>query len=359
MGRRKEAARLLLAAARARPGSVVGIWAADRLMNILPRRMPLSDEARRLEELIEGIGRSFDRYPESPSLALEFHIEPVSEVFQPYDPLILNLMITNRTPHPLAIDRDGPVRPQVLLFFSTTLARIRAGTIAPTVVSIDRRLRLEPHETLVVPVDLRRYRLGDVLSTRASRGTFVRVKGLINFVATRRGAIEPGLLGSSDWSDTIRIEGTRLSPFWLRGAVAALADPNDPGDMVTLALLGQVSAYQISEEAPPQLFQIVAVARDQIVRTFVQLDGPRMAWVLSTFPPGGLLEQIRLVAQRSDDRLVKMVYLMFHLTGPSDPLLDIARGSDDPHIRRLAEQSSVLFEYIHESNRDRRQQGGR
>ncbi|MDY7108041.1 MAG: hypothetical protein SYC29_05335 [Planctomycetota bacterium] len=205
MDRRRDAARVLLDVARAQPGTLIGIGAANHLVDLLGRRVPLSEQAREMEALIDSIPSSFFRYPETPSLAVGLVVEPVKTTFGPYEPAVVNIVVTNNSPnYAFAIDRDGPIRPEVLVEYTTTLtAQALERVPQAVVVDIDRRLRLDPLERIVIPVDLRCLQLGDALDTHAMSGTIVRVKATLNGVITGRGAVRPMLLGSARWSPTI------------------------------------------------------------------------------------------------------------------------------------------------------------
>ena len=43
------------------------------------------------------------------------------------------------------------------------------------------------------------------------------------------------------------------------------------------------------------------------------------------------------MSRKDDDRYVKLVYLLFCLEGPDDPMIDAAIRGDDPDVRAVAE----------------------
>ena len=135
--------------------------------------------------LIASIPSVVDRFPDEPTLAVSLRVTPAKTTFGPYEPIIVNIEITNNAPMPLAIERGGPIQPQIAIFCSVQMSRERAlPDVPPIIVDFDRRLRLEPREELIIPVDLRRSVLGTVLNERPLRGAMLAVVGILGFRLT-------------------------------------------------------------------------------------------------------------------------------------------------------------------------------
>ncbi len=359
LGRKKDAARAYLDVARSQPGSLLGIWASNNLAEIVGARTPLTEHAREMDRLIASIPGAFFRYPESPTLAVEMTLRPPELTIAPYDPVIINIEIVNNSAFPLALDRDGPIRPQIVLLFSTPLKSLRmAEELSEIIIDLDRRLCLQPKERLVVPVDLRRYALGDVMKTIVLRGTMVQVRGILNFVVTGKGTIVPSLLGSEDKTSTIRIEGRDINNDWLEAAIDAIADPTDPEDLATIAMLCPVVAQPLAvpnqaqlERLPPEVrkavddqFDLQARVRDALIEAFPKLDSAGKAWVLGMMPAefnirpsDRRLTPIREMALNSNEPLQHLSYLLFQISSPDDPILQIASRSEHASVRNLAD----------------------
>jgi tetratricopeptide (TPR) repeat protein len=358
LGSRQDAARALLGAAREQPGSVIGIESANMLANLLGQRVALTDGAARMEQLIGSISPIFDRYPTTPTLALALRFEPAKPVVEPYEPFEMFIEIRNTTPYPMAIDAGGPIRPQALLQFETTSTRpIMEREFAPVVVDIGRRLSLGPRERLVVPVDIRRFKPGQVLDEHPLFGLFLKVNASVNFQIASNGTITSGLLGSDVWSSDMRIDGIPLSARWIEQTLSALESDSEPDPLPALALLGQVLAEfapvaeSVEGDAGEQIGQLMADAERAYIDGVRELDGVSLAWLLGVTPRENLLEEVRVLATESPDRLVQMSYLLYHLTGADDPMLDSAARSDDDVIRRLAKNYEDLFERVEKARR--------
>ncbi|NNF42996.1 MAG: hypothetical protein HKO59_05265 [Phycisphaerales bacterium] len=359
-GERREAARALLQTARAEPGSLIGVWARNRLEALLGTTLPPTPEAEQLATLIDEVPTSLERYPSSPTQLISFAVEPAALSFKPYEPIIVNIIVTNNWSYPIGIDRNGPIRPPVLLLFSTSLGRIgENGALDPVVIDLDRRLRLEPYERLTIPVDLRRFKLGDVLASRAYRGTMVRIKGVMNFLSSPSGAMHPGLLGGEQWTPVFRVDGRNLDAEALEQCIAEVENPVGPETAVTVALLSQMVAITLPETAAEESHAVMERARAALDASYLKLDPVAQAWLLGALPRGQTRPAIREAALASENRLVRLMYLLFQLEGPQDPMLATALDSGDPVLTYVAARSDELFARIIEMNRLANPEGDR
>jgi tetratricopeptide (TPR) repeat protein len=341
-GQHKDAARELLAVNRAQPGSLIGIWSGNRLAELLNRRMPLSSDAKKLEQLIASIHAAFFRYPTEPTLAVSLRVSPAQTTFAPYQPVIVNVEIANNSQLPLAIDRDGPIRSKVVLIPTMSAANVPGlGDLRPVVVNIAQRLRLLPGEKLVIPVNLRIYAIGDIINSLSVNGTILQVTALLNFSVVGEGSLRPGMLGSEVKMPLARLDGLRLETQWLEEMVEQLKSPRDAGVLDRMAQLSLWIGPRAAESMPPETRTLHENARRAFDDAFAGLDPLAQAWLLCVMPAGGTHAEGMLwvlsMARKSEDRLVKLTYLLFHTSGPGDPMLDAAKRGTDPVLRRIAE----------------------
>jgi tetratricopeptide (TPR) repeat protein len=344
-GRPRDAARGLEALTRSQRGTLMGVWAADVLAELVGQRVPPSEQAVRLEQLVASIPSVVDRFPDEPTLAISLRVLPAKSTFDPYEPIIVNLEVTNNAPFPMAIDGDGPIRPQIIVIPTAQISREpRVGKLRPIVVDIDRRLRLEPNERITVPVDLRHGALSTVLNALPLRGATLRVDAILNFIMMANGAVAPGVLGSETKSAPFRVDGVRADPRWIAEAIAAVLEPDSSQDLQTMCLLGHVASGLAGQSgrAPPELRQLVPDTAMALAEAYTKLDAPSRAWVLAVMPKGGILEPLRAMARKDEDKLVKISYLLYALNEVDDPMLDAARRGGDPDVRRVAELMDFL-----------------
>lgn len=345
-GRNRDAAREFLIAVQSQPGSLIGLWTAQRLERMLGQRMPKSEEATRLERLVATVSVQFDRTVDDPSRAISLRLIPRKVTFAPHEPLRVDIEITNLSGYPLAIDRNGPIRSQLLILPSIRSADVASlGNLRPFVIDIGRRLRLAPHQKLTIPLDLRHYQPGDALNNLVVGGGIVRVKTILNFNMTPQGLPVPGLYGQEVEAPLLRVDGFRIGDTWLRESTASMAQagPDSPVELLTrMAVLGHVIAPRLSFDVEPEQQQLISDARQALAEGFARLDPIAQAFVMATLPQGEGnaiegIQPILTIAQKSTDRLVQLAYLLFFSSGATDPMIDAALRGDDPVLRRLAE----------------------
>ncbi len=351
-GRLADAARNLNALAVARPGTLIGVWAAYALADDIGRKPPPSETANRLEALAASIPQVLDHLADDPTLAVSLRLVVPQVAVGPYEPIIVNLEITNNAPFPIAIDRRGPIRPQVALVVAAQMARDRElNELPPIVVDINRRLRLDPRQRLVVPVDLRRGSLAQVLNQAPLRGATLKIRAISAFRMTGPQLLGPGAMGEQVESPPLRVDGVRLSAGWIPQSIAAILQAESLQDLASVALLSHVIVrigYVLKSGKPEELDQFAAAMRgypdpsrlaadaaSAIGETYAKLDPVSRAWLLGVMARSDLLDPVYESANQDQDRLVRVMYLLACLNTAEDPALDAALASDDPVVRHV------------------------
>ncbi|MHC4274191.1 MAG: hypothetical protein ACYSUR_11065 [Planctomycetota bacterium] len=347
VGELREAARDLYAVCTNRPGTLMAVWASDVLAEVLGQRVGPSPLAARMETLIASIPSVVNRFPDDPSLAVSLRLMPAKTTFGPYEPIIVNIEITNNAPMPLAIDRGGPIQPQVAIFCSIQMAReLALPEVPPIIVDIDRRLRLEPREQLIIPVDLRRSSLASVLNERPLRGATLAAVGILGFRLTDASVFVPGVLGSEVSTPPIRVDGIRVSREWIAGAMETALESDTAQNLTTIALLSRVVSLMKRARAADPLGaleefgdrQLENDAAAAVVEAYTRADAVSRAWLLAVMPRHSVaLAPVYTMAQKDEDRHVRMMYLLYCLTSPNDPMIDAARRGSDPDVRAVAD----------------------
>jgi len=337
LNRARDAARHLLAVARAQPGTLMGVWSADMLAEMVGQRVPLTDQARRLNELIESLPRGLERQARQGTTGLTFRIRPGQSTYSPFDPLPITISISNQAVSPLAVDHEGPIRPQIVVFCDVRGTRLLDRPPPPAfIIDIDRTLRLEPGETYTITFDLRDGVVADALDELAVWGANVTVTGMINFHARADGVLHPGLLGSAASTPLIRVDGVRMTEQWVVDTIAAVQAGDDPLPR-DVALLSHLAAEAPGRDGAEPTAQHIDEARAAVLSAFPRLAPLDQAWILSVLPAHDAFEPLLNVARRSDDRHVQMAYLLSCSSGPDDPMIDAAMRGDDEDIRIVAE----------------------
>ncbi|MCZ6835015.1 MAG: hypothetical protein O7G85_04505 [Planctomycetota bacterium] len=335
--RLRDAARHLLGLAREQPGTLLGVWSAQRLTAMVGQEISYTQSATQLIELIESLPHALERYARQPTSALGFRLIPSQTKYKPLEPIYIDIVITNHASMPLSIDRTGPIRPQIAFFPLLRFAgREPDQQPEPFVVDIDRELRLLNGESHRIRIDLREYSVGDFLNDSPLTGASFTMTGIINFHAQMNGALETGLLGSTASISLLRIDGVRVTEEWLRTSIDSIRDDDEP-DQRKLALLSHVVARPIPKSVFEEDTSLIDEARAAALAAYSRLQPDQQAWMLAVMPRSEVFEPLLNAARKSDQHLVKLAYLLFQVTGPDDPMLDAAMRGDDETTRIIAE----------------------
>jgi tetratricopeptide (TPR) repeat protein len=358
-GRPADAARSFYRLATARPGTAIGIWAGYALADDIGQRPPPSETARTLEALVASIPQMIDHLAEDPTVAVSMRLLVPQVAVGAYEPIVVNIEITNNAPFPIAIDRRGPIRPQVALIADVQMARDRQLKELPAiVVDLGRRLRLEPRQRLLVPVDLRRGSLAQALNQSPLRGASMKLKAISAFRMTGPQLLGPGPMGEQIESPPLRVDGVRLTAGWIPQSIARVLQPEVVQDVTLVALLSHVvfridqvlrsgrpeelDQFAAAMRGYPDPARIAADAAAAISEAYARLDPVSRAWLLGVMARCAPLSPVYESASKDQDRLVRMMYLLACLTSADDPALASALTSDDPVVRRVGELMTSL-----------------
>jgi len=342
----REAAEHFLAVWRTDAGSATGLWARARLGELLDRTPPTSETASRLEELIASVPRTIDRIPTEPTRVAAIRLEPLKQVFQPYEPIEVRVIVRNNSNYPLGIAPDGAIRPKVVVQPRIAVANVRISALKAFVIEIGRRLRLEPHEQMEFVIDLRTVGLrndaaGYEISRAGVDGASIELKATLNPLLAPNQVLEPGPLGSNFTSRVFRVNGIRATTEWLEQAIGRFSVVDSWQDVVDMALAAEIIVRQ-SDPIPEELADLIGRAKTSLVEAFARLDPVVQAWLITVMTPRHpSLEGVLQTARRSENRNVQLAYLMYH-AGPDDPMIDAAQRGDDPVVKQAGALLSTV-----------------
>ena len=341
--RTSEASREFLDVARTQPGSVIGVWAAARLKELVGQTVTPSDQAQALNQLIASINVHFDRAVEDPSLAIGMRVTFPKDTFSLYEPLVATVQLTNNSMYPLGFDRNGPIRPQILVVPSVRSAHVeRSGELRTFMIDAGRVLRLKPKESVTIQLDLRNYWPGEAINSLAVNGALLKLRTFLNFAVNPQGAAVPALYGMEVEAPLTRIDGQRLTTEWRDETIGMLRTMSGGDELLRrMAIFSHLIAAAPRIEATLEDRQFIESARIAFGESFAKLDGASQAWILSVMPRGSpkIIEGLQptlAIARSSQDRLVSIAYLVFHAQSWQDPMFDAAKRSDDAKLQALA-----------------------
>jgi len=329
---RRRAAENLLNVAREKTGTLMGVYAADVLSDVLGRSVPLTNRAKSLEELIESVPRTIDRFPSDPRLAVGLRVVPQELTVEAFEPVIVNVQVTNNAPFPLGIRSGGPIQPNIAMIVSAQIVGDHVPMDRrPIVIEIDRQLQLAPGERMNIPLNLDAYHVGREIERNLLQGAILHVRAVSNFQMTQTQDLQPGLLGVEVDAPRIRINGARVDDQWLSAAIDLVSEPDATRDVKYLAMLCHATAGGGSLDQ-----RLVDQASDVIPQAYDKLNDVQRAWMLATVPSEVLPTPIARRARQDTAPLTRLSYLANKTYGVDDPALIAALNSDDPRLKQVA-----------------------
>lgn len=336
LGRNRDAATAFLDVTRGAPGTVVGVWAKDRLEALLGRALPRNDLVRRLNTLIEQLPAHIERFTTDAASVIALRIEPVKEAFKPYEPILIRIELTNRANYPIEIGTETALQSRLVLEPTVTMVGQPAiDQTKPIIVSLARRLRLNPRERMSFEFDLRQQPLSDLFDQFVIVGASLALKGTTNFYVTESATVQPGVGGVVNRSPLVRIDGVRISADWVQKALEEVEQSGANPNLTTIGVLCRTLWIRRGRETPEST-ELYDRTRRTTIEAFGRLSPVGQAWLLSTMPAEEpALESIRQVARTIDHKLVRLSYLMHHVNSSTDPMLDAAARSNDEDVQTI------------------------
>jgi tetratricopeptide (TPR) repeat protein len=316
-GNKKAAANIFLDVARNSGGSIVGVWARKKLEKLVGTTFIIRPEVVQLQELMSGLQDIFDTIVFDPRSVTDLHLVPEKNTYEPYEPLLVQIELTNNTSVPLSIEKNGPIQPLLLIEALVEIPGVELGRVPPIIVPINIELSLEPKEKLQTEVDLRQYWPGKLLNMFPLKSASLTLRAKLNFTAretkNRFGetvlVYDTGRLGTSDVVDSLRIDGVRLTDKWLANAIAEVKTTDTIDELITMVLLTWCvdrdrPVVIVPPLIPPPPNKISPLSDIEIID---QLKKDAITTVLTTFPTLGPISQYFVLATMSEDPSVEAV----------------------------------------------------
>ncbi len=253
-GNKKEAALELLSVAKNHGGTLLGVWSSKKLQEIIGTPFNIRPEVNQLQQFMSGVFQTLNAFIRDPRPPIGIQLIPQTQTFEPYQPILIDVNITNNTTVPLTIASNGPIQPLVLVEANIAITGATKSPTPPIIVLIDRELSIKPRGSLLVTIDLRKHWIGGLINAHPIRGASISLRAIVNFTARETQnrnnnkvlVYETGRLGKKTTPDPIRIDGVRLSDLWLKNAIEAASDATGVQNLITLVLLTWVVGDNVS-----------------------------------------------------------------------------------------------------------------
>ena len=290
LGDRKAAAREFLAIAKAQSATAIGLWSRDRLRTILGSPIVVVDIATDVERAA-ALPKDFLDMMRTGKGQLLMRIQPRIADAAPWDPMIFDIEISNRSAWPISITADGP-----LMDTATVTANINIPgepTVAPpfALVALNRQFAIAPGTSLFVSVDISLTDASMAMRDDALSGAFVSIHPILNWRTTERG-LEPGPLGIEAESALVHVRGEKVTKNWIDKVVADLRDTTRVPDPEKIAALASVVTRDSKDKLlyPPEVRAALADMPALLADAAKRLWPEARAWLIFASPKGGLRE---------------------------------------------------------------------
>ena len=364
LGNTKTAARFWLKIVSESPGSLIGIWARNRLESTLDTVVPQSKQADRLSELISDIPPAVDRILLNRERAYSMLVEPMEDPIGPFDALRYQLTVKNRSGIPLTIGPNGPLKGQIAFLPNYTIIGKQGGIRSSNVVeTISRKFSIDPSEVLEFEVNLSTSQLGRKVNSAVLQGSNIGLKVISNFdYDVQAASVVPGLFSKTASSSLLRVDGVPMGKPWRRDALASARSLDGFQSLKDLALL--LSAARASSDQDdantPEMVAFREEVLDLYTAVYSNADEPVRAWLASMVPGGldfGDFDIINTLIVLDDAPLVVAVTLVNKVWGSnSEPAVKSfitgVIGKRDDRLSDLAKGLSSIIAISDEIDAD-------
>jgi len=363
-GDRRGAARAYLDVARGTPATAVGLWARDRLRELLGRPDLTVVEGAELVEQAAALPIEFTRLLQPESRKVLMRIRSDEFTVSAWDPLRFDIELTNVSGWPLAISSEGPLLDTMSLTAAVNVPG-RLSSLPPfAIVGLDRRLVLPKDGTIVVPIDASLTDASILLRDDPVSGAFLSVHGILNWRTTATG-LEPGPLGAEVESTVVHVRGVRLERSWIDARLAELADHARAPDPETIAMLAHVlkhaarrgdaldasvrdalpavgpaiadAAARLWPEARAWLvFATPHAATDEGAESLEALDPETAARIRGADVLVPELRPLAAVLREDPSPITRLAWISVRSLQPEDAVLEATLGMDPPELAEFA-----------------------
>ncbi len=324
--------------------SMAGIVAARRLIKMGKIVNPTGDGVA-LRVLVDDLPRQLwtPALRVSPWIRTKLRVVPGS--FGYLQPMIGHVTIRNATRLPLSVGPGGAVQSVLMVMCSPSIRTEPLGMLQPTFFNMGRRLTLQPGASIEADIRLDRFDLGQLATQYPTSTITYSAAAMLDPRPLPNGGVVPGPLGSNHSVGSLQVRGLPATPNNLQLWIKDL-DGTDPAVRAVAISRLLTIARQPAETTEAQDFR--ANISDLISQRYPTFDRVLQAWTVRFMLPDEdgepVARRVIDLAQRSDDPMVRIVFLVINADSPTSPALTDALRHDDPTIRAFAQAMKDGFE---------------
>jgi len=349
LGRTDEAREILFALARSNglaPSSAWARWYA--IKNLGGSEGLRTESADGLEALAKDVPRFVDDMIADTSSFMSFRIEVLESPTRVNMPWHVRLRVRNLSPIPLAVGSDRPINSRVLLqphrdnnfaFFFKELY--------PEVVELNRRLRLEPYESIDATISVDLGATGMILALNSLNNHRITWRALQGFVIGASGSFQAGPMCKSAESKSVEVLQNPIRQLSAQETGVTLRKGSAEALPDIIALVRSVLlAWPLRT---PRDTEVDDTIRDASAARFQESSPMEQAYMLASLPASRLelamvaFDEAALALPRQDGfrvttnaALIESLVLLTRVTDPSSSLLDQAQERGSEQVAAIA-----------------------
>ncbi|MEZ6189689.1 MAG: hypothetical protein R3C45_00180 [Phycisphaerales bacterium] len=279
----------------------------------------------------------------SPWVRLNVTVSPGS--FGYLQPMKAHVTVRNATRMPLSVGQGGAIQNALMVMCAPSIRNEPLGRLQPTFFNMGRRLTLQPGASIQADIRLDRFDLGQLAAVYPTATVTYSATTMLDPRPLANGGIVTGPLGAQTSIGSLQARGTPATPSNLQLWMKDL-DGTDPAVRATAIARLLVIARQPAEGV--EMVDLRDRVRDLISQRYPDFNSVLQAWTVRFMLPDDegqpVAQRVIDLAQRSDDPMVRIVYLVMNAKEPTAPALNDAVRHDDPTIRAFAQAMKTGLE---------------
>ncbi|MBX3357557.1 MAG: hypothetical protein KF745_03930 [Phycisphaeraceae bacterium] len=313
--------------ARRQAGSTAGTWARTRARTLSGVEPAGPEEAEQLERTADAVPAWMEALAKSPREFMSLLVE-TPEPENRYGGIIetfpLRIRLGNVSPIPLALGPEKPINSRLIATASAEAGFERiGGRSAMEVLSVDRRLRLMPQQTMDLLVDADSGRLWYTLGLVGDKTARLRWRVLQGFRMTNTGIVA---LGPLSLTSETRSMVLRTPPPMSRATVQSLVDSvtNGSAQSVGQAISGMAARWLGESGGGKFTDDEAKLLAEALAARYPQLDVPGRIMMVTMLPPAlrvPALAPFDAAALAEQDPDVLAAVILSRVTDPKNPVL--------------------------------------
>jgi len=298
-GRAVDAARRYALLVRDAPGTLLGMWARERIERLLDQPVRQAAMASELDSYALALPRALDRMTRDPSTYVDLSIEHARPRIGMLGRSEVVIRMRNTGVLPLAVGDEAPMNSRVLLVPVLRLSGAQVlDNLAPEVVSMATRLRLEPNESVEVVYWAGQGPAGRTLALVPALRATLRWRALQGFGTRADGTYAPGAMSMSASTELLQRTAPPEAQLAPPAIINRLRESDGEPRRRALAMVLWLLANGGNLPDEDERFQLRTAMAEAVVDAWPELTPAERAWALLrtpdslSVPEAGAIEEI-------------------------------------------------------------------